>query len=68
MSKHSPTFLLVAVIAGTLIFCGVTGIVATIADIVFPLSLVLFLIAFLSGSYKSTAALRITQPPFTGRS
>jgi uncharacterized membrane protein YtjA (UPF0391 family) len=67
MSKHSPTFLLVAMIAGSLIFCGVTGFIATMAEVIFPLFLVLFLIAFLSGSYKSAAALRITQPPFTGR-
>lgn len=67
MSKHSPTFLLVAVIAGTLLFCGVTGFFGLLATVLFPVFSVLFLIAFLSGSYKSTAALRITQPPFTGR-
>jgi uncharacterized membrane protein YtjA (UPF0391 family) len=68
MSKHSPTFLLVAVITGTLIFCGVTGYLATIATVLFSVFLVLFLISLLGGSYKSATSLRITQPPFTGRS
>ena len=67
MSKHSPTFLLVAVIMGTLLFCGVTGFFGVLAAVLFPVFVVLFLVSLLSGSYKSTADLRITQPPFTGR-
>jgi uncharacterized membrane protein YtjA (UPF0391 family) len=65
MSKHSPTFALVAVIAGTLIFCGITGFIGILAKVVFPMFLVLFLISLLARSYKSTASLRITRRPFT---
>jgi len=68
MFKHSPTFALVAVIAGTLIFCGVSGVIGFIATVLFPVFIVLFLISLLSGSYKSTASLRITHRPFTRRS
>ncbi|MGA2053410.1 MAG: DUF1328 domain-containing protein [Opitutales bacterium] len=68
MSKHSPTFALVAIIAGTLMFCGVTGIIGIITSIVFTVFVILFLISLLSHSYKSTASLRITHRPFSRRS
>jgi uncharacterized membrane protein YtjA (UPF0391 family) len=62
MSKHAPTFVLVAVISGTLIFCGASGVAGVLAQAVFLISLVLSLICLLSDNYKRPSPR--TNPPF----
>ncbi len=66
MSKHAPTFVFLAVITGTLIFCGATGIVGTFAMALFPLFVVLFLISLLGGHPHHQVSFRHTHHPFSG--